>query len=615
MPRISRFFLLLTSLLLLSAQTALAQSGGRVILQAPDPSRFPLVALTFEAYDAQGLFLSDLAQNEIEVTENEQPVAIQSLSRLQSGMHIIIAFNAAPTMGTAVGGGANRFEQVKKALLAWIQTQPGNSVDELSLVTNAGPQATRLAGPAQWANALTAYAPDLAKTQSSLTSLTTALDLASDPGRRTNSKCAILYITAPLPDTALPALANLTERAAQLGVHISPWLLPATGDTRSTKPMADLASRTGGQFLNYTGVEILPNPEINFQSLRFQYRLTYPTLARQSGAQRVRVTIRRAGLSAFASQQFTLNFEPPNPFFLSPPSRIQRTWTQPEAPAKPVLVPAEIDLQAIVEFPDGLKRPIKASRLFVDGVQVYEMTADPFNPLVWSLEAYTSSGRHVLRVEMEDSLGFTRSSIETPVEVEVETAPAFRPEDLMAWVMPYLPYAGLVLLGLLALVAIGFGVRALRAGWARRKPGRPLPRRGTTPVPLPAQAGPPVNSNAPARLVRVVEGSFSLSMFSIALGPAETRLGSDPGQVDNPIESPVIDKLHARITHTPEGQFIIWDTGSLAGTWVNYVLVPPQGQVLEHGDWVHLGREAFRFERKPAPAPRQPKIVKVSSPS
>jgi hypothetical protein len=112
-------------------------------------------------------------------------------------------------------------------------------------------------------------------------------------------------------------------------------------------------------------------------------------------------------------------------------------------------------------------------------------------------------------------------------------------------------------------------------------------------------------------LVRVVEGSFSLSTFSIALGPAETRLGSDPSQVDNPVESPVIDKLHARITHTPEGQFIIWDTGSLAGTWVNYILVPSQGQVLEHGDWVHLGREAFRFELKPAPALRQPKVVKV----
>ena len=178
-----------------------------------------------------------------------------------------MAFNVAPGMAAAAANGPNRFEQVKKAVEGWVQLQPGCSRDEYSLVTNAGPQATRVTSPQQLADALEAYTPDLAKTQPSLTSLTTALDLASDPSRRPDSKRAILYITAPLPDTAQAALPNLGERASQLGVHISVWLvLPAPAQERSAKALTDLAQRTGGQFLTFSGTESLPNPRALFSA-------------------------------------------------------------------------------------------------------------------------------------------------------------------------------------------------------------------------------------------------------------------------------------------------------------------------------------------------------------
>ena len=55
----------------------MAQGGGRVVLYAPDTSKFPNVGLTFEVYDAQGNFLNDLAQGEVSVSENDQPVQVR----------------------------------------------------------------------------------------------------------------------------------------------------------------------------------------------------------------------------------------------------------------------------------------------------------------------------------------------------------------------------------------------------------------------------------------------------------------------------------------------------------------------------------------------------------
>ena len=117
-------------------------------------------------------------------------------------------------------------------------------------------------------------------------------------------------------------------------------------------------------------------------------------------------------------------------------------------------------LHAIVEFPDGLRRPIKVSRLFVDGKLVNEITTEPFTSLVWPLDAYTTSGPHVLRVEMEDILGLSRSSIEIPVNVEVEAAPSFNLALMASAALPYLPYAG----------AAGAGAAGVnrRVGWAAR---------------------------------------------------------------------------------------------------------------------------------------------------
>ena len=623
-----RIWLLVLLTALTLACPVQAQSGGRILLQVPEISKFPSVSLTFEAYNSSGVFLSDLSQSEIQLSENDLPVKVDTLVRLQPGLHIILAFNAAPPLAAVGGAGTSRFDLVKNVLLDWIRTQPADSPDELSLVTNTGPQATRLTNPALWTNVLQAYTPDLNKAQASLGSLITALDLAGDPTRRVAGKRAILYVTGPLPDANLAALPNLADRAVQLGVRISTWLvLPAPGETGSGKALADLAAKTGGEFFTFTGVERLPDPELNIQSLRYLYRLTYTSAILQSGTHLVQLSIRRnavrsaegsalnlaerSDFSAPVEQRYTLNLQAPNPFFLSPPTLIQRNWTTPAAPEKPALMPAEVELQAIVEFPDGLRRPLRASRLLVDGKQVVEMTADPFTPLVWSLADIRASGRHTLQVVVEDSFGLTHSSIEIPVDVEVEPAPALNLGLLVADAGPYLPYAGAVAAAGLVLVGGGVWIRRNRAGWLKRwatqkTESRPRLRPAT---PVPAQPRPFANLDAPARLARVVAGELELTGDFIALSQEVIRLGSDPRQADCILDSAAVDGLHARILRAADGRFTISDAGSIAGTWVNYIQAPASGTPLEHGDLIQIGREVFRFELINPPPARSPRVT------
>ena len=98
MARFSKIIGFFAGLLVAAAQPVWAQSEARIVMQAPDLANFPSVNLTFEAYDAGGNFLNDLAQNELEVIENDQKISVNSLTRTQPGMHIIFAFNVSPGM-------------------------------------------------------------------------------------------------------------------------------------------------------------------------------------------------------------------------------------------------------------------------------------------------------------------------------------------------------------------------------------------------------------------------------------------------------------------------------------------------------------------------------------
>ena len=56
------------------------------------------------------------------------------------------------------------------------------------------------------------------------------------------------------------------------------------------------------------------------------------------------------------------------------------------------------------------------------------------------------------------------------------------------------------------------------------------------------------------------------------------------------MDEPSLADLHARLRRAENGSFSIQDEQSLAGTWVNYEPVSPDGTNLQHGDIIHVGR-------------------------
>jgi hypothetical protein len=80
------------------------------------------------------------------------------------------------------------------------------------------------------------------------------------------------------------------------------------------------------------------------------------------------------------------------------------------------------------------------------------------------------------------------------------------------------------------------------------------------------------------------------SLNRIPLTKQESTIGRNPTQAVIILEDPSIADLHARIYPSENGRFMIRDEGTLAGTWVNYEPVAPDGTILQHGDIIHIGR-------------------------
>jgi hypothetical protein len=625
---------LLFSLLTLIFSPALArQAGGdgTIITFPPDLSLFPSIGFYFGVYDQSGKFINDLTQADIQLLENGHSVPITELVKVQPGIQVTVAINPAPVMGNKLAGVTTIYDHLRTALLQWAQIQPTAASDDYSLSTPAGLQLIREQDPARWAQALQAYQPDFKPAQTTLASLTQALDLGTDPNPNPYMKRSILFVTALPTKEQLTSLTNLTTRAVQLGVHISIWLVAAPNDTtiqQNAIPLADMAKQTGGSFFVYTGPEQLPNYNADLDPIRYLYHLTFNSLAHSGGQQQLGIHIGRPNLD-ISGPSFTygINILPPNPIFLTPPTQIKRA-PQPNAIGKnfatPVYDPKEITLKALIEFPDGHNRAIKASRLFVDDKMVSENTSPPFDQFKWDLSAYKESASHTLRIEVLDALGITASSIDTPIDIVVDQPQGFSLTRYIptqgTWIIIALLVAGAVLL--IVLVIPGMRSRFGRLNTKKQlierdpltQPVKIYQERAPAAAPSPAPPpGPPrllTGLSAPARLVRLSENGHPMPSTAILLNRREITFGSEAAEANTFLDDASVSPLHARLLYT-DGAFIISDMQSVAGTWVNYTPVSTMGVQLEHGDMIHIGRVAFRFELSVPPEQKKPRVISL----
>ena len=610
---------------------ARAQTAAYAEIVMIDAQGFPQISALLDVYNADGGFVSNLAPSNLIAYEDGQPRTVDSVNQLDVPVQIVVAINPAPALDVRDTSGIARFARVVEALGNWANAQPADSQDDLSLVSLSGSLITH-ANVTDWFVSLNSFKPDFRRSTPNLQTLTIALDTASLPTKQEGMKRAILFITPHLDDPNIDnTIAPLIKRAVESKVRVFVWFVDAESEffLASANAFKSLALQTNGSFSAFSGIESLPDPNVYFAPLRSIYSLTYTSSLAASGDHTLGLYVETPqGQIPALDKTFSVDIQPPNPIFVSPPLQITR---QPPAddPYNPeILTPERQIIEIIIEFPDGHTRDLKRTSLFVDGMVIDENTSAPFDRFIWDLSAYDESGQHTIIVEAEDSLGLKKSSISIPVTLTVVRAPrgvqALFARYSSYLVMGAIALAGFALLGILLRSRTGGNVPKERQGGKRKfedpltqpvaaltEPTVPATRKMKT---EPRRAGwlqgkPARVEEAPAYLIRLTNGGEPASAAPIPVLEKDMTFGSNPVQSMHVLDDPSISPLHARIKQTDDGGFMIYDHGSVAGTWVNFDPVPREGRRLAHGDRIHFGQMVYRFDLKQAPAESEPRVV------
>jgi hypothetical protein len=629
MRRLFRFLLTL-SLFAATGSFVHAQTAAYAEIVRIDAANFPKIAALVDVYDADGEFISGLKPADITVYEDGQETRADSVRESDVPVQVVVAVNPGPPLAIRDANGISRFERAVEALGDWAEAQPEDSRDDLSLVSLSGSLINH-AGVSNWFVSLNAFKPDFRNSVPNLQTLSIALDTVSAPTPEPGMKRAVLFITPRIEDPNIDnTVAPLIQRAIDSKVRVFVWFIDA--EEFNVSPSANafrmLAQQTDGAFFSFSRSETFPDPNLYFAPLRHVYEVIYTSSLTTSGEHTLGfyITAQETTIPAL-DRTFSIEVQPPNPIFVSPPLQITRQPPADDPYNREVLEPSQQVIEIIVEFPDGYRRGLKRTTLYVDGQVAAQNTREPFDRFVWDYSAFTESGQHQIIVEAEDVLGLTKSSIGIPVKFTVIHAPsgveAFLAQYSSQLVMGSIIFAGLALL----LILVRSRVKNMpesRRRRDRRAKEDPLTQ------PVPALTEPPVSAtkkaksqprfnwmgswknrvpSAPAYLVRLTNGGEPASAAPIPILEKDMTFGTDPVQSLHVLDDPSIAPLHARLKQTGDGVFMLMDNGSVAGTWVNYEAVTREGVCLRHGDRIHFGRMQYRFDLNQPPAESEPKVI------
>ena len=577
-----------------------AGAAGQAVLWQVRLERYPQAVAYVSVYAADGTFVPDLTAEAFTVREAGQTRPVTAATATQPGLHIALALNPGRPFAIRDARGVPRHLYIFYQLQSWLEHEQAERHD-LSLLTLNGPTVTHTDDPRAVLDALTDYyalqSRDFRAMTPELTPLVHAIAQAAAPSPRAGMGRVVLFVTAPIEGLQAADLELPRQQAQNAHIRVWVWLVapPSAAESPQARWWADLAAATGGQFTLFSGAEVLPDLQQAFDRLDGVYQVAYRTAQSQPGTYPVQVTVRApTGTLTTEEGRLDLNLQPP-----------QVRWLA--VPQEPVRGTAAIRLEVAVTFPDGQPRPLRRSALWVDGVQVAEHTAAPFERFEWRPEPDLPPGPHWVQIEVEDALGLVGAA----PEVEVTLGPAAdtptgteatatRPAPVQGET-PTIPAAAAppATPALAVWLAAGFAgailVAALLWAWRGRPRTRGTGRPTRSPSPTPTAWGhleplPPLEPDWP-------------TPPAVALTHAEVILGSDPAQAQVVLPDRSVSPRHARVWRTPEGRVFVADLHSLAGTWVNYAPVGAQGAALEPGDVLHVGRLGYRFVAPPEATP------------
>jgi len=605
-----KFLVIFLSVYLLFAALtpARAQSGVRLNLFALQTASFPSITAGLDVFDAAGNFVTGLSPEAVTLLEDNQPRPLTSLEELQPGTEFALALDPGPYFANRDVNAVTRFDKVVQVVKEWAAAHPDSLDDDLNFIPTGGTPAAHLATTGAFLDALTAYQPNLPSLVSSPETLSSALDMVSEPTSQPGRKPIVLYITSIPAEGDIPVLQNLTQRAVAGHIRVNVWIVASQDfcSTSGATALKDLAIQTGGQYSCSSGEEPLPSPEMYLAPLRHAYRLAYSSGILTSGGHTLTAQVSLNGETVTsAALPFELDVQPPNPIMVALPVQIVRAAQDERTSAVSSFLPTQQTISIIIEFPDGRTRPLVRTVLYVDGVLAGENFVEPFDQFTWDLSEYAASGQHILTVEAVDTFGLSKVSLGVPVLVTV-----VRPQ---VGLLPWLSRNSLwVALGAVLFAGGGLVAILTRSRVKNRRSAKASRSSRHDPLTQSVQAerrrrGLRLPLNRPAKpsgayLVRLKDDGQPIAAPPIPITIQEITFGSDPIQATYILDDPSVSPLHARLIEE-HGEYILSDEKSTAGTWINYEQVTTPRH-LQHGDVLHIGRLSYRFMlRKPPERP------------
>jgi hypothetical protein len=601
--------------------SVVAQTANTATLDLPNTQNFPEITTSVKPFDGQRNYLYNLRLGDITIIEDRNSLAITALTERHPGTQFVLAISLERAFAIRDSNGISRYDRIQDSFTMWADNQPNETNDDLSIVTADGYEAVHLDNAQDWLEHLNDYDTDPRTAEPSLDVLARAIDIANDPTPQPGMGRSILFLTPAIPRESIGAIDSLISLAQQENVHINIWLVgsPAYFTTEGAAKLASMAEQTGGYFYTYSGIEVLPDIETYIEPLRHIYDLAYQSKIITPETHQITAQINTGILDITSNTvDFELSVLPPNPIFISPPLQIvradRRDFNDSLNETEPDYSPKEQTLEVLVEFPDGFSRPLVRSTLYVDGQIEDENTAPPFEKFTWKLESYITSQEHIIQVEVLDSLGLSNLTIETPVQITVQQTP----QSVLISVArngPLIAGALVAISGAILLLVLIIGGRIRPRAFAKRNGNgkisslRQQRAANSDPVtqPVKVKSEPRHNrfaswvnrlswpqrrsgTEAPAYLEPLDTINANDPLNRIPLTKQETTIGRNPTQATIVMDDSSIADLHARLYPSENGLFLIKDEGSVAGSWVNYEPVTPEGTLLQHGDIIHIGR-------------------------
>lgn len=585
---------------------ATAQEGAAVRISPPLTDRFPILTVYVSLTDSTGRRIAGQASPSFHVLEDGAPAASPIVEEVPVGTRQVVVINTVPGMRLQDSSGRSRFDYVRRALIDGWQMPAAApfGTDDLTLLTSDGTLAAHSPSAAELASSLDGANPSFEGGTADFALLLQALDFLSDPAPRPGMPSIVLFFTPLIQPGSATSLANVISRASQVHARIFPILVapPDSAELPETADLHRLAETTGGRFQLFDPLLGLTSLAEQVLDERTQYELTYTSAVNTTGNHTIQIQVTAGETQVLSnSEGFEIDVRPPEAAFIDPPNEIVRQSEDPSL-ASPELLPASQALRLLVAFPDGHPRPLASSHLIVDGQIAVQRAQAPFDLLEWDLSGYGETASHTLQAVVEDTLGLQAVTVEVPVTVRVVSPPRGL-AALRGALGPLTAALAILVAGIvLAVSMISIG----RQRSAHQKEARPAGAQRKSPLKRAGLRRAGELEPAEAFLLPVEpDGSFP---EAVPLTGVDVTLGRDASLAAVVLDDPSVAAMHARLIRQAGGEYLIRDQGSIAGTWVNHEPVPAQGRRLRHGDLLHVGRMAFRFQLAVPPPPAEVRI-------